>query len=110
MRNLILSICLLVASASAAMNVIDIRGKWHATWPHGKAGHDVLLPGSLLTNSLGDEISLDTKWTGSLYDSSYYYNPAMAPYRRTGHLKFPFFLTPNKLCGAGGLLSFCLRA
>lgn len=96
MRNLILSICLLVASAAAAINVIDIRGKWHATWPHGKAGHDVLLPGSLLTNGLGDEISLDTKWTGSLYDSSYYYNPAMAPYRRTGHLKFPFFLTPNK--------------
>ena len=33
---------------------------------------------------------------GSLYDSSYYYNPYMEKYRKEGNIKFPFFLTPDK--------------
>jgi hypothetical protein len=49
----------------------------------------------MLTNGKGDLPSIDTKWTGSLYDSSYYYNPYMEKYRHTGSIKFPFFLTPE---------------
>ena len=59
--------------------------------------HDyVMLPGSMLTNDKGDIVSTKTQWTGSLYDSSFYFNPYMAKYRVEGQMKFPFFLTPEK--------------
>ena len=50
----------------------------------------------MLTRGKGDDLSLKTRWVGSIYDSSYYYNPYMEPYRRAGRMKFPFFLTPDK--------------
>ena len=56
----------------------------------------VTLPGSMLTNGKGDQVTVDTKWTGSLYDSSFYFNPYMERYRKAGEMKFPFFLTPER--------------
>ena len=56
----------------------------------------ITLPGSMLTNGKGDDVSIHTRWIGSLYDSSYFFNPAMEKYRQTGNMKFPFFLTPEK--------------
>ena len=78
----------------------------------------VMLPGSMLTNGKGDVVTTATPWTGSLYDSSYYFNPYMARYRQTptagrgrtadgeegvstadgkdGVMKLPFFLTPER--------------
>ena len=47
-------------------------------------------------NLKGDDITLKTKWTGSIYDSSFYYNPRMAKYRQPGNIKLPFWLTPPK--------------
>ena len=55
----------------------------------------MFLPGSLLTNGKGDKVTVNTKWTGSLYDSSYYFNPYMKQYQVEGNIKFPFFLTPE---------------
>ena len=37
-----------------------------------------------------------TVWTGSTYDSSYYFNPFMEKYRTEGNVKYPFFLTPDR--------------
>ena len=56
----------------------------------------VMLPGSMLTNGKGDPVSTNTQWTGSLYDSSFYFNPYMEKYRKEGETKFPFFLTPER--------------
>ena len=44
----------------------------------------------------GDDVTVRTRWTGSLYDSSYYFNPYMEKYRIDGQVKLPFFLTPDK--------------
>ena len=90
---LILSVCVCCGSA-AAPATIDLSGPWRLTSRLDASA--VTLPGSLLTNGLGDDLSVDTRWTGSLYDSSYYFNPFMEPYRRAGKMKFPFFLTPAK--------------
>lgn len=79
-----------------AVNVLDLSGNWLARLQGDDRLYTVSWPGSLLTNNLGDDLSVNTRWTGTLYDSSFYYNPYMAPYRRKGHMKFPFFLTPNK--------------
>ncbi len=87
-----------------AQNRIDLSGYWNFSIGDVSnpsclekiKGERITLPGSMLTNGKGDEVSADTKWTCSLYDSSYYYNPYMAKYRQPGNIKFPFFLTPAK--------------
>lgn len=85
---------LIISSSMSARNVISLAGEWQSSSRLGQA--EVTLPGSLLTNGLGDDVSVNTRWTGSLYDSSYFYNPFMEPYRQSGNMKFPFFLTPDK--------------
>lgn len=56
----------------------------------------ITLPGSMLTGGKGHDVTVDTRWTGSTYDSSYYYSPQLARYREDGNVKYPFFLTPDK--------------
>src|SRR5690606_34329972 len=50
----------------------------------------ITLPGSMNTNGKGDDITLETPWTGSIYDSSFYFNPRLAKYREPGSIKIPF--------------------
>ena len=79
-----------------AQETINLSGIWALSL--GDSLHyndDVMLPGSLLTNGKGNPVSVKTQWTGSLYDSSYYFNPYMEKYRVDGNMKFPFFLTPD---------------
>ncbi|MBM6992363.1 MAG: beta-glucuronidase [Prevotella sp.] len=83
-------VCLASPLSLFSQSHIDLAGQWQSSMG------EVTLPGSLLTNNKGNELSVDTRWTGSLYDSSFYYNPYMARYREAGHMKFPFFLTPNR--------------
>ena len=81
----------------SAQEVIDLSGSWEFAMGDSAVYNDyVLLPGSMLTNDKGDAVSVHTQWTGSLYDSSYYYNPSMEKYRHEGDMKFPFFLTPER--------------
>lgn len=64
-------------------------------WFNRKLPETILLPGSMMTNGKGFIPDLETKWTGSIYDSSWFYNPRMAKYRQPGNIKFPFWLTPD---------------
>ena len=80
-----------------SQEVLNLAGSWQFSMGDTAKYHDhVMLPGSMLTNGKGNPVTLDTRWTGSLYDSSYYYNPFMEQYRQADSLKFPFFLTPEK--------------
>ena len=83
-------------SSSHAPSVIDLSGTWQFAMGTKHYQDRVTLPGSMLTNDKGEKPSLTTPWIGSIYDSSYYHNPVMAPYRRKDNIKFPFFLTPNR--------------
>ena len=94
MRHALLLSMICVGAQALAGNVVNLSGAWKASFDG--ATHAVTLPGSMLTNDLGDLPSVSTQWTGSLYDSSYYFNPYMEKYRQEGHMKFPFFLTPNR--------------
>lgn len=71
---------------------LGVKNKWFTT----KLPETVKLPGSMAENFKGDEITLKTKWTGSIYDSSWYYNPRLAKFRAEGNIKIPFWLTPAK--------------
>lgn len=114
-RNLIsiaafsfLSIMLFVTcSQSTNENTISLKGTWEfqtdpedvgikQNWYQSKLTDAVNLPGSMRDNDKGDELTVNTKWTGSIYDSSWYFRPDMAKYRQKDNLKFPFWLTPNK--------------
>ena len=118
----------LALSAMQAQETVNLAGSWNFYMGDapaaGKKGNKpvlppfdaeggaeefVILPGSMLTNGKGLPVSVETKWTGSLYDSSYFFNPYMEKYRHSapssslgvegkegGGMKFPFFLTPER--------------
>lgn len=86
---------------------IDLSGEWQfqidredigvsQKW-YNRSLEDVInLPGSMPEKRKGDPVTVHTRFTGSIYDSSYYFNPSMAKYRVEGNTKFPFFLTPER--------------
>ena len=87
--------------------VIYLKGKWNFAmdekdqglsekWFSQKLNDSILLPGSMVENLKGYDITLETKFTGSIYDSSWYFNPRMAKYRKLDNLKMPFWLTQAK--------------
>ncbi len=99
MRKIIPSIALLYASLAfgASNNKIDLSGTWEFGYGDTPVYNDEInLPGSMLTNGKGNDVDAETRWTGSLYDKSYYFSERYAPYREKGNIKFPFFLTPDK--------------
>jgi hypothetical protein len=69
-----------------------VEGKWFA-----KSLNDhITLPGSMTSNGKGDDIAVNTPWTGSIFDSAYFKSPEFAPYRQPGNIKVPFWLQPVK--------------
>ena len=98
MKKLLCAISALLCCAIAqGQQILDLSGPWQfSTTDSVRFDDAVLLPGSMLTNGKGDDVSVNTQWTGSLYDSSFYFNPFMEKYRHEGQMKFPFFLTPEK--------------
>jgi hypothetical protein len=90
-----------------AQKEISLAGKWQfgidrqdegdkGKWFSKTLDDNINLPGSMPEKLKGDDVTAKTVWTGSLYDSSYYYNPYMEKYRVEGNIKLPFFLTPDK--------------
>ena len=99
MKQLFTILCVLCGLSLHAQDVISLAGAWDfAVGDEQPAAFDdyVMLPGSMLTNDKGNPVNTKTQWTGSLYDSSYFFNPYMEKYRVEGQMKFPFFLTPTR--------------
>lgn len=98
MRKILMFSALALAVLMAnAQGRIDLSGEWRFGMGDASDCPDqVTLPGSMLTNGKGQEVSVNTQWVGSLYDSSFFFNPYMAKYRVAGQMKFPFFLTPER--------------
>ena len=92
--TLLLALCMMSVTAQ---DVLDLSGTWQLSLSDTPTYNDeILLPGSLLTRGKGNAVNTRTLWTGSLYDSSYFFNPYMEKYRVEGNIKFPFFLTPER--------------
>lgn len=86
---------------------IDLQGEWRFDIDRNDVGikerwfskdlkDKLTLPGSMTENRKGDEVSLNTQWTASIYDSSFFYNPRLEKFRKQDNLKLPFWLTPVK--------------
>ncbi|HYC70833.1 MAG TPA: hypothetical protein VEB66_06480 [Opitutaceae bacterium] len=90
-----------------AIETIDLAGEWQVAldradrglaenWPrHALRGQPIRLPGSLQQARIGDEVGVETRWTGGIFDKSYYTAAAFAPYREPGNIKVPFWLQPD---------------
>ncbi len=100
MKRLLIGLSFLISHfsfSSITAQTISLTGAWDFSLGDSTQYNDyVMLPGSMLTNGKGNSVNVNTRWTGSLYDSSFYFNPYMAKYRVEGQMKFPFFLTPEK--------------
>ena len=70
---------------------MDLSGQWNfeldphdqgleANWFTRKLAQTIQLPGSLQSQGYGDEISVDTPWTGSIVDQSWFTEERYAPH------------------------------
>ena len=102
--GLFVLLCMSIHLFASADKVINLKGKWSfaidehdqgisAKWFSKKLSDSIHLPGSMVENLKGYKITLNTKFTGSIYDSSWFFNPRMAKYRQPENLKMPFWLT-----------------
>ena len=110
MKQLLVSIAIVFASVltvTGQNHSFSLSGKWNfqidredagmkEQWFNKSLDESINLPGSMPEKLKGDNVTARTQWTGSLYDSSYYFNPYMEKYRIEGQVKLPFFLTPDK--------------
>ena len=102
---LLLSTCTLGAQDN--MQRLSLDGEWKfridsmdvgiaEEWYSEKLPDAIRLPGSMAENGLGDEVTISTRWTGSIVDSSYFTEERYAKYRQPGNIKIPFWLKPVK--------------
>jgi beta-galactosidase/beta-glucuronidase len=102
-----LLLAVLFSLSSFKDEVINLEGIWHfqmdrndegvtAKWYNKNLSDEIHLPGSMAEYLKGDEITLKTQWTGSIYDSSFYYIPRFEKYRQPGNIHIPFWLTPAR--------------
>src|SRR5690606_26964482 len=87
---------------------IDLSGLWAMKLDRDDVGIDVKgygiplnddtvsLPGSLQAQGHGDDVSVDTPWTGQIRDDSWFRAPEYELYRQPGQVKVPFWLQPEK--------------
>jgi len=94
-------------SLPASGNNVPLEGVWRFELDRSDAGvrerwcdrelkGKVHLPGVLSAQGIGDDVSLDTKWTGGIMDAKWFQNPIYAPWTTRDNFKFPFWLQPEK--------------
>lgn len=108
MRGLLFVLTLVCCNLIFAQQIeLDLSGEWQfridrndmgeeEKWYAEELNDPITLPGSMAQNRKGDEVTLHTRWTGSIYDSSFFFNPRLEKYREQENLKIPFWLTPVK--------------
>jgi Glycosyl hydrolases family 2, sugar binding domain/Glycosyl hydrolases family 2 len=69
-----------------------IKEEWYNTL----LNETIRLPGSMAENGRGDEVTINTDWTGDIVDRSYFTAKKYEKYRQPGNIKIPFWLKPVK--------------
>ncbi len=102
-------LCFLLYSACAqpSINQINLAGTWNfkidsldeginENWFNQTFPETVTLPGSMAENGKGNDIGVNSKWTGSIIDRSWFTEEKYSRYREEGNIKIPFWLQPVK--------------
>ena len=111
MKNYVLFLCIILfyggGELSAKESKISLDGVWSykldpddigykQKWYNCTFNNVLNLPGSLNTNSIGYNIDVNTKWTGSQWNKDWYESDFYKKYREPGNVKPVFWLTPDK--------------
>jgi hypothetical protein len=108
MKNLLIILLLTTACTNQKIELrktISLAGEWkfmidsldkgiEEEWFNTSFNETVRLPGSMAENGKGDEVSLNTNWTGDIVDRSYFTESKYEKYRKPGNIKLPFWLKP----------------
>jgi len=97
----------LVSCEQNKNNSINLTGDWQfqmdpedigvsEKWFEKDFQEYVQLPGSMVENGKGFDITLETKWTGGVRNPEWYNHPSYAPYHDSTNIRFPYWLQPNK--------------
>ena len=100
-------LCILCSFGEKNNRMINLEGNWRfqidykdlgvkEKWFNKPLNDLIYLPGSMAENRKGDDVTINTQWTASIYDSSFFYNPRLEKFRQEENLKIPFWLTPVK--------------
>jgi hypothetical protein len=95
------------AFAQPSPSTINLAGQWRfkidstdigvtEKWFLRNLPETINLPGSMAQNGIGDDISINTKWTGGIVDKSWFTDKKYEKYRQPGNVKVPFWLNPVK--------------
>ncbi|MBP7935086.1 MAG: discoidin domain-containing protein [Phycisphaerae bacterium] len=104
---LIILTCPGASRAEAPLAAIDLAGTWSfqldprdigvgERWFARSLPDSIRLPSSTTEAGYGDPITIDTRWTGSIIDRSWFTAPEYAPYREPGQVRVPFWLSPTR--------------
>jgi len=109
MEKLIFCICfiLLFVACSQPEKTLSLDGEWFVRldpddeglqdeWYNKPFTEKLRLPGSLQEQGFGNDIDINTKWTGQIVDNAWYVAPEYEKYRQSGNIKVPFWLNPDK--------------
>ena len=99
--------CVKSSAQDVQKKTIDLAGTWafaidsldHGVkekWFNKKLPETVHLPGSMTTNGKGDDVTLNTHWTGGMWNTQWYKDSSYAKYREPGNIKISFWLQPVK--------------
>ena len=102
-----LPVLLLIPWALNAADSFSLAGQWQfdldrtdcglaEKWYAHPLAHQIHLPGSLPEQGIGDDVTLDTQWMGSINDRSFFDAPQYEKDREPGHIRIPFWLQPEK--------------
>jgi hypothetical protein len=94
---------ILNTSFAQITKTIDLSGVWqyeldrdniglNENWQNKKFTKKLNFPGSLTTNKIGDPPNLNTKWTGGIWDSSFFRLDKYIPYRKDDNFKTTIWL------------------
>ena len=111
MKNILTIAIILFAglySCTKEMNEkLDMAGEWqfqtdpddrgeNEEWYKTDLSETINLPGSMVENGKGSDITLETEWTGGIRNPEWYKDPNYAPYFDPENIRFPFWLQPLK--------------
>lgn len=91
----------------AGAETVSLAGQWRFQLDRDDAGvpeqwftkelkQTLCLPGALQNQGFGDDITVDTRWTGETGKDRWLRQPQYERYRQPGNIKVPFFLQPEK--------------
>jgi len=104
---LIIGLILLLTGCRQQIQELPIDGEWFVRldpddvgvkeeWYNRPFLEKLLLPGSLQEQGFGNDVDINTKWTGQVVDNAWYTAPEYEKYRQPGNIKVPFWLNPDK--------------